>query len=177
MSFRLTPRLKDGFSKCFKRPRETPTLPFLSQKGLLCNGILERARLIRDRLITMEKMLLLAPESAIHRRRNPEEGFRSLSFLKELPLPMETVPGSRTGPVPSLSTHGIPRSGLVWSWIYPPAPPPPWSPSASSFAALSTSFSLRRVVHCTDVEMRVRLVDADYERIRKLHCPRANTKS
>lgn len=32
-------------------------------------------------------------------------------------------------------------------------------------------------MHCTDVEMRVRLVDADYERIRKLCCPRANTKS
>lgn len=56
---------------------------------------------------------LLVPESAIHRRRNPEEGFRSLLFLKEIPLPMETVSGSRTGPVSSLSTHGIPRSDLM----------------------------------------------------------------
>lgn len=37
----------------------------------------------------------------------------SLFFLKEIPLPMETVPKSRTGPVSSLSTHGIPRSSLV----------------------------------------------------------------
>lgn len=87
---------------------------------------------------------------------------------------METVPESGTGPVPSLSTAG--SRGLVsCDPEYPsPAPPPP---PTFSYAALSTSFLLPRVVHCTDVEMRVRLVDADYERIRKLHCPRANTKS
>lgn len=72
---------------------------------------------------------LFVAESAIHRRRNPEEGFRSLFFLKEIPLPMETVPGSRTGPVSSLSAHGIPRSSLVILNILLPPSPPPSSPS------------------------------------------------
>jgi hypothetical protein len=90
---------------------------------------------------------------------------------------MEIVPESGTGPVAFLSIAG---TRAVWPRDpeYPPTPPPP-PPPPPTFS-LRRSFCLLllpRVVHCTDVEMRVRLVDADYERIRKLHCPRANTKS
>lgn len=76
------------------------------------------------------------------RRRNPEEGFRSLFFLKEIPLAMKTVPESGTGSVFSMSA----RDPAVWPRDpeYPPLAPT--SPLTTNSAALSTSFLLRRMV-------------------------------
>lgn len=101
---------------------------------------LERARPVRDRLINVimwEKPLLSScARNRPFRRRNPEERFRSLFFLKEIPLAMETVPESGTGSVSSRST----RDPAVWPRDpeYPPlAPTPPLT---------ANSFLLRRMV-------------------------------
>lgn len=85
---------------------------------------------------------------------------------------METVPESGTG---SASSTRDGSRGLILNILLLRLLPPLTtdSPRRSFYLFLTAADG----AHCTDVEMRVRLVDADYERIRKLRCPRANTKS
>lgn len=143
VSFRL-PTFKTRPLKAATRHLRPRATIFISERLPVRDRILglERARPVRDRLINVimwEKPLLSScARNRPFRRRNPEERFRSLFFLKEIPLAMETVPESGTSSASSTST----RDPAVW-----PRDPeyPSLAPTINSVAP-STSFLLRRMV-------------------------------